>query len=91
MTTSNWEYTTPIGTRWEHLSTTGKRRAETVMSSDTFWKYRGYIIWSFDGYFDVQTDMDSDPLGTFSTVEEARAFINEQRKLRATFGLSKNF
>ena len=51
-------------------------------TTDRWWKYKGFIIWHFDGYFDVQEGVDDDPLDTFSTAEDARAFINQYRKQR---------
>ena len=48
-------------------------------NADRWWNYRGYVIWFFDGYYDVQITTQDEPLDTFYTVEDARAFINERR------------
>lgn len=48
------------------------------MNTDTFWHWRGYTIWSFDGYFDVHIKGDPQPIGElFATADEARDFIRE--------------
>lgn len=44
--------------------------------------YRGYMIWKFDGYFDVHAvgDDGSCPLAElFATREDAKAWIDDQK------------
>ena len=55
---------------------------QVITTTDRWWKYRGYVIWFFDGYYDVQVHMDADPIGSFATADEARAFINNERATR---------
>jgi hypothetical protein len=44
------------------------------------WNYRGFIIWCFDGYYDVHAHSDAHPIAEgLSTPDEARAVINEER------------
>ena len=44
------------------------------------WTYKGFIIWFFDGYYDVHDDPDAHPLAEgLNTQEEARAFIDNER------------
>jgi hypothetical protein len=56
------------------------------------WNYRGFIIWCFDGYYDVHEEVDAHPLAEgLSTPEEARAVINDARWFKAFSGGSVKF
>jgi hypothetical protein len=53
------------------------------MSSHRY-SYKGYIIWKFDGYYDVHETVDGHPVAEgLSTATEAKAFINDARWFRA--------
>lgn len=46
--------------------------------NDTFWHWRGYTIWFFDGAYDVHKKNDPQPLVEgLPTADEARRFIRE--------------
>lgn len=48
------------------------------------WNYRGFIIWCFDGYYDVHDHPDGHPIAEgLSTADDARKFINNERQWRA--------
>lgn len=51
-----------------------------MTTTDTFWHWRGFTIWFFDGAYDVHRKGDPQPLiEGLPTVEEARAFIRSER------------
>lgn len=44
------------------------------------WNYRGFIIWCFDGYYDIHKTVDGQPIAEgISTAAEARMIINQER------------
>ena len=48
------------------------------------WKYKGFIIWCFDGYYDVHEHPDAQPLAEgIATAHDARRFIDQQRRWNA--------
>lgn len=58
-------------------------QAEEIVSADDYcYQYRGYLIWKFDGYWDVhRRKNDPQPLiEGLCSAKEARAFIDEDIK-----------
>jgi hypothetical protein len=48
------------------------------------WNYRGFIIWCFDGAYDIHETVDGHPIAEgIPTAQEARAIINEERWYKA--------
>lgn len=48
------------------------------------WKYKGFTIWCFDGYYDIHEHPDAHPLAEgIATAREARQLIDERRRWNA--------